>query len=157
MVLQRSYAFTINWWDYNYVDTWYFVVTVFAKPPSEPKLSQLSSEEEEEVSMGTSGTLRKLLKLILVDGGGWTTSFYKWEINMSHFYKLQHKVYSTESGRFLSSLNNPQTWREVVYKLQVPEDTNQDANAWVPHQVVQAPTHLKWILISSGDLAASNH
>lgn len=35
-------------------------VTVFAKPPSEPKLSQLSSdeEEEEEVSMGMSVGLR---------------------------------------------------------------------------------------------------
>jgi len=45
------------------------VVTVFAKPPSEPKLSQLSSEEEEDVSMGTRGTMRKLLKLIPVGGG----------------------------------------------------------------------------------------
>lgn len=55
------------------------VVTVLAKPPSEPKLSQLSSEEAEEeddVSMGTSGTLRKLLRFILVDGG-WTASFCK--------------------------------------------------------------------------------
>lgn len=50
--------------------------TVFAKPPSEPKLSQLSSEEEDEVSMGTSGTLRKLLRLILVDGA-WAASFFK--------------------------------------------------------------------------------
>lgn len=47
--------------------------TVFAKPPSEPKLSQLSSDEE-EVSMGMSEELRKLLKAILVDGG-WTSSF----------------------------------------------------------------------------------
>lgn len=41
-------------------------LTVLAKPPSEPKLSQLSSEEEEDVSMGT---LRKLRKLILMEGG----------------------------------------------------------------------------------------
>lgn len=55
------------------------IVTVFAKPPSEPKLSQLSSEEEEdEVSMGTSGELRKLLRLILVDGD-WAASFCRWQ------------------------------------------------------------------------------
>lgn len=44
-------------------------LTVLAKPPSEPKLSQLSSDEEEDVSMGTRGTLRKLRKPILMEGG----------------------------------------------------------------------------------------
>lgn len=49
--------------------------TVFAKPPSEPKLSQLSSEDEDEdVSMGMRREVRKLLKPILVDGG-WAASF----------------------------------------------------------------------------------
>ena len=47
------------------------MVTVLAKPPSEPKLSQLLSSEEEEVSIGTRGTLRKLLKFILVT---WTVT-----------------------------------------------------------------------------------
>lgn len=37
--------------------------------PSEPKLSQLSSEEEEEVSMGTAAVFLKLRRFILVDGG----------------------------------------------------------------------------------------
>lgn len=51
------------------------LLLVFAKPPSEPKLSQLSSEEdEEEVSMEISEELRKLLRLILVDGD-WAASF----------------------------------------------------------------------------------
>lgn len=54
-----------------------FIFTVLANPPSEPKLSQLSSEAEEEVSIWTSGTLRKLLKLLLLDGVGWTASFCK--------------------------------------------------------------------------------
>lgn len=46
------------------------LLLVFAKPPSEPKLSQLSSEEDDDdVSLGTRETLRKLLRLILVEGG----------------------------------------------------------------------------------------
>lgn len=63
MVLQKPHVLLFN----RNGQTWR--LTVFAKPPSEPKLSQLSSEEEEEdVSMGTSGELRKLLRLILVEG-----------------------------------------------------------------------------------------
>ena len=109
-----AYTLTSSWWDCIYDDIWSLIVTVFAKPPSEPKLSQLSSEqEEEEVSMGTSGTLRKLLKLILVDGGGWTASLCEWKqagwANRSPFYK----PWLRQEG--LTSLSNySSTWSKSM-------------------------------------------
>ena len=59
---------------------------MLAKPPSDPKLSQLSSEaeaEEEEEEQETRETLRKLLRLILLDGG-WAADFYNQTRNEKH-------------------------------------------------------------------------
>ena len=58
--------------------------TVLAKPPSDPKLSQLSSEAEaEEEEQDDMETLRKLLRLILLDGG-WAADFYDKTRNEKH-------------------------------------------------------------------------
>lgn len=66
--------------------------------------------------MGTSGTLRKLLRLILVVGG-WTASFYKRKTSKS-FYNQLVKCTPSRQEVFVSLLNNTLTvWHLRIVKF----------------------------------------